>query len=392
MNKNAAITALIAAIGLRFGVSALLAVLWIVIRPSIAASLEQLGINPLFPVSYNLSGEAFLGIWNRYDGYRYFLLAYSDYLAPSNIANTVFYPLYPMLLRLLWKLTGADIILISLVLSTITAFFAFYMLFITVQDRFGEKSARWAVICLALYPTSLFLVGPYTESLFLALTLAAFYYARQEKWLLAGFVGALASFTRGPGVFTAFSLAWVAYLQWKSMGFTWSWKVAAMAMGTAAPGLAGIGFLLWRKWMGFPPMLEVQEQYFGSYAINPITGLINGLGSMITQPSVTTIIEGLSVTFWMVLFVLLLRGRKQFPTEWLIYFGLNLIVFLSKANSLISPMQSIARYVIILFPGFILVANWISEKSARSKRVYVLLSATVLIITCSFYAIGFFVG
>jgi len=392
MNKNAARTALIAAIGLRVGVSALLAVLWIVIRPSIAASLDQLGINPLFPVSYNLLGEAFLGIWNRYDGYRYFLLAYSGYLAPSNVANTVFYPLYPMLIRLLWKLTGVDIIVISLVLSTLTAFFAFYMLFVTVRDLYGENSARWAVICLALYPTSLFLVGPYTESLFLGLTLTALYLARKDRWLLAGLAGTLASLTRGPGVFTAFALAWIAFLQWKSMGFTWSWKVAAMALGTAAPGLAGVGFLLWRNWMGFPPMLEVQEQYFGSYAINPVTGLINGLTSIFTLPSVTTIVEGLSITFWIVLFVFLIRSRKDFPAEWLIYFGINLIVFLSKANSLISPMQSIARYVIILFPGLILMARWISEKSARSKRVYVLVSATLLIITCSLYAIGFFVG
>src|SRR5574340_681921 len=229
MNNQAARRALTTTLALRIGVSAALAAAWTAIRPFIAESLDQLGVNPLFPVTFDRWGEALLGIWNRYDGYRYFLLAYSGYLELSNIANTVFYPLYPMTIRAIWKMTGLDIIVTSLILSTIAAFFTFYLLYKITEDQFGADTAKYAMISLAIYPTALFLVGPYTESLFLALTLSAFYLARKDRWLLAGFAGALASLTRGPGVFTAFALAWMTYMQWRVNGFKWSWKLAAMA-------------------------------------------------------------------------------------------------------------------------------------------------------------------
>src|SRR5574340_801512 len=392
MNNQAARRALTTTLALRIGVSAALAAAWTAIRPFIAESLDQLGVNPLFPVTFDRWGEAFLGIWNRYDGYRYFLLAYSGYLEPSNVANTVFYPLYPMTIRGIWKLTGLDIIVTSLILSTIAAFFTFYLLYKITEDHFGTDAAKYAVISLAIYPTVLFLVGPYTESLFLALTLAAFYLARRDRWLMAGLMGALAALTRSMGAFTAVALAWVAYRQVREAGFAWSARVVKMAAGVAAPGLAGIGFLLWRKAMGFPPVLELQEQYFGSYAIDPISGIFNGLKAIFTQPSPTTIIEGLTVIFWIVLFILMLRNWKLLPAEWLIYTGINLLVFTSKANSLISPMQSIGRYVLILFPGFIFLGNWLANAQPRTRTRYIIASGSLLVAFCALYAIGFFVG
>lgn len=392
MKHHAFRWALSTTLALRIVISAILAAGWTAIRPFISASLDQLGTNPLFPVSYSKWGEAFLGIWNRYDGYRYFLLAYSGYQEPANIANTVFYPLYPMILRGLWKLTGVDLIVISLLVSTVTAFFAFYMLYLTVDDIYGDKAAKYTVICLAIYPTSLFLVGPYTESLFIALTLAAFYLARKDRWLLAGLAGALASLTRSMGVITAIALAWMAYVQWREINFSWSPRVLRMAAGVAAPGLAGIGFMLWRKWMGFPPVLEIQAQYFGSYAIDPVSGIIQGLKAIFTQPSATTIIEGLTVLFWIALFIIMLKKKNGIPTEWLIYYGVNLVVFTSKANSLISPMQSIGRYVLILFPGFVYLGQWLSGLQSRKRFGYLVVSSALLVTVCGLYVIGFFVG
>lgn len=392
MRNQAVRWALTTTLAMRVGISGILAAAWFAIRPFISASLDQLGVNPLFPVTFNHWGEAFLGIWNRYDGYRYFLLAYSGYLDPSNIANSVFYPLYPMAIRLVGQLTGLDIILTSLILSTIAAFFTFYLLFKTTEDLFGTTSAQYAVICLAIYPTSLFLVGPYTESLFLALTLAAFYFARKDRWLLAGLMGAVAALTRSMGVFTALALAWVAYRKWRETNFTLSPRIIKMAVGVAAPGLAGIGFMLWRKAMGFPPVLDLQKQYFGSYAIDPISGIFNGLKAVFTQPSPTTIIEGLTVIFWLALFILMIRKRKLLPTEWLIYTGVNLLIFTSKANSLISPMQSLGRYVLILFPGFIFIGNWLAGAQPRKKFLYIVASSSLLVAVSGLYVIGFFVG
>ena len=392
MKHHAFQWALTTTLALRIGISAILAAGWTAIRPFISASLDQLGINPLFPVSYSKWGEAFLGIWNRYDGYRYFLLAYSGYQDPTNIANTVFYPLYPMILRGLWKLTGFDLIAISLFVSTVTAFFAFFMLYLTVDDIYGEKAAKYTVVCLAVYPTSLFLVGPYTESLFIALTLAAFYMARKDHWLLAGLAGALASLTRGPGVFTAFALAWMAIRNWRQMQFTWTPKVLHMAVGVAAPGLAGIGFMLWRQWMGFPSTSEILAEHFGVRLVNPISGLYNGLRMMFINPTVTIVLEGLTAILWISLLILIIRKWKQFPVEWIIYYGLNLLMVTSKVTTIISPQQSIGRYILILFPGFVYLGTWLSGLQPRKRFAYIVVSSALLVTVCALYVIGFFVG
>lgn len=361
-------------------------------RPFVATTIAKLPLNPLFPVSYNPIGDALLGIWNRWDGYRYFLLAYSGYSAPSNLANTVFYPLYPMILRALWKLTGLDLIALSLVVSTLTAFFALYMLYRVTEDWFGEPTAKFSLAAMVIYPTALFLVGPYTEGLFLGLTLAAFYLARKDRWLLAGLCAALASLTRGPGALTAFPLAWIAFEKWREKRFAWSLSLIGMGIGAAAPGLAGIGFLLWRQWMGFPSIMILQKVYFGSFAINPLAGLFNGIKDVILHPSVTNVTEGAAIVGWISLYALMIVKRKCIPVEWLIYMGINLLVFVTKANALISPMQSIGRYVLVLFPGFIFIGDWLARLNPRPRSAYIIASASLLMIFCALYAVGFFIG
>ncbi len=48
----------------------------------------------------------------------------------------------------------------------------------------------------SIVPTAYFLHVGYTESLFIALTIASFYYTRREKWLLSSFIGMFAFATR----------------------------------------------------------------------------------------------------------------------------------------------------------------------------------------------------
>jgi len=90
MNSSPARLAIATTAVLRIGISGILAAAWTAMRPFIASTLAEQPVNPLFPVKYLPAGEALLGIWNRWDGYRYYLLAYSGYAEPSNVANTVF--------------------------------------------------------------------------------------------------------------------------------------------------------------------------------------------------------------------------------------------------------------------------------------------------------------
>ena len=77
-----------------------------------------------------------------------------------------------------------------------------------VQREFGEKVASLSVIYLALFPTAFYLSAIYTKSLFLACSVACIYYARTQRWWLAGLCGGLASLTRAQGVLLLIPVVW----------------------------------------------------------------------------------------------------------------------------------------------------------------------------------------
>jgi 4-amino-4-deoxy-L-arabinose transferase-like glycosyltransferase len=67
--------------------------------------------------------------------------------------------------------------------------------------------ARATVYLLAFSPMAFFFSAPYTESLFLLLSVGAFYAARRERWWVAGAVAGLAAVTRNMGVLLVLPLA-----------------------------------------------------------------------------------------------------------------------------------------------------------------------------------------
>jgi len=72
---------------------------------------------------------------------------------------------------------------------------------------------------MLVWPASVALFLPYTESLFLLLSVACFFTARGRKFWLAGLLGALATLTRQQGLFLALPLAWEI---WEAAGRRWS--------------------------------------------------------------------------------------------------------------------------------------------------------------------------
>lgn len=132
----------------------------------------------------------------RYDSAWYLAIAHGGYATPS---ATAFFPLYPMLLRAGGTLLGSAQIaglLISLS-ATVVAMCLFYRL---AQIELDQRAARTSLLLLAFFPTAMFLSAIYTESLFLALSLAVFLAARREHWMCAGILAGFASATRSGGI------------------------------------------------------------------------------------------------------------------------------------------------------------------------------------------------
>lgn len=114
--------------------------------------------------------------------------------------NWAFFPLFPLLLSAVSRHTGG-LALTGMALSSLLFLPALILLYkITVSFGYDEATADRAVFYLAAFPVSYFFSLPMTESLFLLLTVGSFYAARREAWWTAGVLGALASATRVTGV------------------------------------------------------------------------------------------------------------------------------------------------------------------------------------------------
>ena len=110
--------------------------------------------------------------------------------------STVFFPLLPLLLRALHTV-GLSYLVAGVIISTAASIVAGAYLFQLAEDEMGEGSGRRALLYMLLFPTAVFLIAPYSEALFLAGAIAAFYYARSGRWLLVALPGAVAVGARG---------------------------------------------------------------------------------------------------------------------------------------------------------------------------------------------------
>ena len=125
----------------------------------------------------------------------------------STLDATAFFPLYPLLTRVVGGAIGAlgfagtYAYQLGGVLVSLAAFLvALYLLHRLTELELGQKAADNAVVFLALFPTSFFFSAIYTESLFLAHAIGCVYAARTGSWWWAGALGGLAVATRSQGL------------------------------------------------------------------------------------------------------------------------------------------------------------------------------------------------
>jgi hypothetical protein len=152
--------------------------------------------------------------WERADALWYLRIASDGYRTDDGSA--AFFPLYPLVVRAVGFVTGGHWLLAAYLVSNLALLAALVLLFKLTELEHGPQRARRVVVLACLFPTSFFLFAPYTESLFLALSVGCFYLARRGRWAAAAPVGIAAALTRSPGLLLAAPLAVEALLQWRS--------------------------------------------------------------------------------------------------------------------------------------------------------------------------------
>ncbi len=139
--------------------------------------------------------------WQRYDASWYLTVIEHGYsFKEGERSNTVFFPLYPLLVRFASFFTGGNAALAGISISTLFALLSCWLLFLFTKKEYGEQTAWRSIFFFLAFPVSFFLISIYTESLFIFLSLAAFLCARSKKWFCATLCVALLTATRVTGL------------------------------------------------------------------------------------------------------------------------------------------------------------------------------------------------
>jgi hypothetical protein len=176
--------------------------------------------------------------WERADAQWYLRIASQGYRGDDQ--SGAFFPLYPLLTRVVGVLTGGHWLLAAYLVSNIAVVVALVLLYRLTALELSDAHARRVVVYACVFPTGFFLFAPYTESLFLALSVGCLYAARRRQWPLAAGLGALAAATRSPGVLLALALAVEAVLQAREDGGPARWRPLAAKLAAAAAVSAGL--------------------------------------------------------------------------------------------------------------------------------------------------------
>jgi Mannosyltransferase (PIG-V) len=289
---------------------------------------------------------AVVDVWARWDSDWYLQIAQHGYVWPS--ARPAFFPLYPLLVGSLGHVLGGHFVLAGVLVSLVAGAVAFVLLFRLAELKLGADGARRAVLFLALFPTTLFLGAVYSESLFLALSTAAFLLAERGRFAAAGAVGGAAALTRPVGLALAPALA---VLAWRSAD-----RRRALARLTLIPALFALYPLLLWVWLGHPlAFLTAQSgiwrRHFSRYG--PLGGFVEGVQQhAVKDVAVAAALVLLAALAW-----------RRLGAAYGIYALASLSLPLSWPSET-HALWSISRFGLVLFPIVLVLASLASSRRA----------------------------
>lgn len=147
-------------------------------------------------------------------------VGYDGFPTPNliNGGNWAFFPLYPMIVGVLVKLTALPTMLVATATSIAFSIGAIRI----AWPLLGRNLLAYTLFAVFLLagPFSIYFTTFYTEVLFLFLTICVFAALMERRWLLAGLFAAGLSATRIVGVFIVFAMLVEVWLDHRERGGT----------------------------------------------------------------------------------------------------------------------------------------------------------------------------
>lgn len=328
--------------------------------------------------------------WANFDGDYYLKIAIHGYQSLTHS----FFPLYPLLAKYLAFPFGAEvsaILVAGLVISNMSFLALLFVFWKLIRMDYSEKTALLSLVLLLAFPTSFYFGAMYTESLFLLLTIGAFYAARKKMWFFAGVLGMLASATRIVGIFLLPALI-----------IEWFWGVEGRKKPSSILGLLflllipmGLGIYMFflQKTTGNPFAFYNELAVFGEQRSGQFIPLyqvfwryLKMLLTARVDPIYLTILME-AVVGGLGLMLIIWGYLKKMRPSYLVFSFLSYVL-----PTLTGSFSSFPRYFLGFFPMFIALALLFSEKYQRYQLIYFILSLLLLAIETALFVRGYWVA
>jgi hypothetical protein len=312
--------------------------------------------------------------WERFDALWFLRIAETGYI--DGDGSAVFYPGYPLTVRLFSTILGGHPLAGGLIVSHLATFGSLVLLYFLTAAELGEKVARRAVLYLAVFPTSFFLVAPYSESLFLFLVLLALWAARRGKWELAGVSGIAASATRNIGVLLVLPLLTEALHRFRERRDTKELARGLLWSGLAAGGT--IAYLVFWQQLSGDPLAPVRQQANWQRELSfPVGTVLAGTREAFRFIGVYP--GGYHLLDWIIVIpAVAAAGWVAFRARpvYAVYTVASLLAPLSYAF-FPRPFMSLPRFLLPVFPLLWAVAVW-ADRRRGVHEAYLAVSGALL--------------
>lgn len=313
--------------------------------------------------------------WLHWDAKAYLNISALGYQRVSDVS---FFPLWPLTQHIGGLVLGGSFpvsyYIAGLLLANLFFYIDLVLLYHLIAKGYGKGVAGRALFYFSVSPFALFFFAGYAESLFILLVLGMFLClqrGRMQDWWLAGFCGLLATLTRSAGLLLAIPFL-VVYGQrfWRTSGaepHIWRQRLTAgipvvlipagllvymaylyFARGNALLFLSEEG-VVWHRQLTFPLFtfwLALQAFPHETLWVLQVENLVNLIAVLIP-------------------FAILIRGWRSIPLHYTL-FAVSTALFALSFPTIIAqnePLLSQPRYMMILFPVTLLLAQW--GKNAR---------------------------
>jgi hypothetical protein len=310
----------------------------------------------------------------RQDALWFLRIADTGYRA--NDGSAAFFPLYPMLVRVVSVLSGGRTLLAGILVSNLSFLGALVVLYALTTLEFSEAHARTAVLLVAVFPTSFFFLAPYSESTFLFLAVSACWWARRDRWALAALAAALAAMTRSIGIVLAPALLVEAVQQHRERGVPLAPRAGAALATLLGPALV---FLYWRT--AFDDLMAPfdAQRRWARVATFPLRTLVDSVSSAWRYLDVWL----LDVLVVGVVVICAVLGLWRLRPAYSVYMWASLAIPLGYPFPS-RPLLSMPRFTVVIFPAFWVLADLIERRRLPRAAVVAVLAGGLALCTVLF--------